>query len=297
MGVQPKNPSAGSCPPAGRFAPSPTGPLHIGSLYTALASYLDARALGLRWRVRLDDLDVARNDPEAPSRILHTLEAHGLHWDGDMQRQSERIDRYMHALDELDKAGETFFCTCSRKDLAEAPVYPGRCRNCRTPVADAAIRVLARQAAVTYTDLIQGRQRVSLNRNVGDFVVRRRDGLIAYQLATAVDDGAPEIVRVLRGSDLLPSTPRQMHLMQLLGLQVPVYAHAPVLLNSAGQKWSKQTGAPPVNDDKPTANIRDCLALMGMEPPELELEALLEWAQSHWDIRRLRPDRTRTDAP
>lgn len=271
---------------AGRFAPSPTGPLHIGSLYAALASFLDARAQGLAWRLRLDDLDQPRSQPKAAQRILCTLEAHGLHWDGAVQRQSERLERYEAALARLQRAGQVFFCTCSRKQLRSHSIYPGSCRNRLRPVAEAAVRVRVDEAVCEFTDLVQGRQRFRLAETVGDFVVKRRDGLFAYQLATAVDDGDPDIVRVVRGRDLLDNTPRQLHLMRLLGRKAPAYGHIPVLLSPAGEKWSKQTQAPEVDDRRPAANLRTCLALLGLSPPHLGLAELLQWAVAHWRQRR-----------
>ena len=272
---------------AGRFAPSPTGPLHIGSLYTALASFLDARAEGIAWRLRFDDLDEPRNQPGAEARILRSLETHGLHWDGPVARQSERLDRYQAALVTLQRQAKTFYCTCSRKALSESPIYPGHCRERVTPVPNAGIRVRVDDAALEFTDLVQGRQRTRLDQTVGDFVIKRRDGPFAYQLATAVDDGDPSIVRVLRGRDLLATTPRQLHLMALLGLSAPTYAHIPVLLNRAGEKWSKQTGAPPISDQTPQANIRACLTLLGLQPPDLGLEPMLEWAKSRWRLSQI----------
>lgn len=272
---------------AGRFAPSPTGPLHIGSLYAALASFLDARAQGLAWRLRFDDLDQPRNDPNAPRRIQHTLEVHGLHWDGAVQRQSDRLELYEAALAKLRQMGAVFFCTCSRKRLRGHSTYPGTCRSRRSPINGAAVRVRVEEAVSEFTDLVQGRQRSRLAETAGDFVIKRRDGPFAYQLATAVDDGDAGMVRVLRGRDLLENTPRQLHLMALLNLPAPAYAHIPVLLSPALEKWSKQTLAPSVDDRKPAANLRTCLALLGLKPPELDVQELLEWAVEHWDLCRL----------
>ena len=272
---------------SGRFAPSPTGPLHIGSLYTALASFLDARAQGLAWRLRFDDLDEARTDPSAETRILRTLEAHGLHWDGAVQRQSKRLETYEAALAKLQAAGWVFFCTCSRRQLRGHSIYPGRCRRRLTPFPDAAVRVRVDDAVCEFTDLAQGRQRFSLGETTGDFVVKRRDGPFAYQLATAVDDGDADIVRVLRGRDLLQNTPQQLFLMGLLKRKAPAYAHIPVLLNPAREKWSKQTHAPGVDDRQPVANLRTCLSLLGLAPPTLGLQELLRWAVTHWDLGRL----------
>ena len=274
---------------AGRFAPSPTGPLHIGSLYTALASFLDARAQGLAWRLRFDDLDQPRNDPAAPERILRTLDAHGLHWDGAVQRQSDHLELYEAALTKLQQMGKVFFCTCSRQQLQGHSTYPGTCRSRRSPHNGTAVRVRVDAAVCEFADSVQGRQQTRLADSAGDFVIKRRDGPFAYQLATAVDDGDPGIVRVLRGRDLLDNTPRQLYLMALLNLEAPAYAHIPVLLSPALEKWSKQTLAPSVDDRKPDANLRTCLALLGLKPPELELQALLEWAVAHWDLRRLGP--------
>ena len=278
---------------AGRFAPSPTGPLHIGSLYTALASFLDAYAEGLEWRLRFDDLDEPRNQPGAESSILRSLEAHGLHWDGPVERQSERLDLYQAALKTLGRKAKTFHCTCSRKSLAGSPIYPGHCRERTAPIANAAIRVRVDETPLEFTDLVQGRQQTRLDQTIGDFVIKRRDGPFAYQLATAVDDGDAGIVRVLRGRDLLANTPRQLHLMALLDLPAPAYAHVPVLLNREGQKWSKRTGAPAINEQTPCANLRACLTLLGMGPPDLDLGPLLEWAKAHWNLSRVgKQDRT-----
>ena len=282
---------------AGRFAPSPTGPLHIGSLYTALASFLDARAEGLAWRLRFDDLDEPRNQPGAEPRILRSLEAHGLHWDGPVERQSERLGVYQAALETLRRKAKTFHCTCSRKALAGSPIYPGHCREQIAPIPNAAIRVRVDDAALQFTDLVQGRQQTRLDLTVGDFIIKRRDGPFAYQLATAVDDGDPSIVRVLRGQDLLANTPRQLHLMALLDLPAPTYAHIPVLLNRTGQKWSKQTGAPAVNDQTPSANLRTCLTLFGLRPPDLDLDPLIEWAKTQWQLSRIGRQSQRYDPP
>ena len=282
---------------AGRFAPSPTGPLHIGSLYTALASFLDAHAECLAWRLRFDDLDAPRNQPGAESRILRSLEVHGLQWDGPVERQSERLDLYQRALEALRRKAKTFHCTCSRKALAGSPIYPGHCRDQIAPIPNAAIRVRVDDTALEFTDLVQGHQRTRLDLTVGDFIIKRRDGPFAYQLATAVDDGDPSIVRVLRGQDLLANTPRQLHIMAMLGLPAPTYAHIPVLLNRAGQKWSKQTGAPAVNDHRPLANLRVCLTLLGLQPPDLDLEPLVEWAKFHWRLSRVSNRNQRFDPP
>ncbi len=273
---------------AGRFAPSPTGPLHLGSLLAATASYLDARAEGVAWRVRLDDLDRARNQPSAERDILTALEHHGLWWDGPVMRQSEHEERYRAALDRLAADGRLFYCRCSRSRLAGHRVYPGTCRAHTRPRRDSAARVRVKQAVIEFQDRVQGFQRHDLARETGDFVVLRRDGIVAYQLATAVDDGDPGITRVIRGRDLLENTPRQVFLMQCLDLPVPVYAHVPLLVNAAGQKLSKQTYAPPLDLSRPRENLRRVLSILGLgaladDPPD-SCEALLAQAATRFSV-------------
>lgn len=271
---------------AGRFAPSPTGPLHLGSLLAAAASYLDARSAGDAWRLRFDDLDVPRNDPAAVESITTTLQAHGLIWDGPVLHQSENLAAYEEALRKLAAMGLLFYCTCSRRELAGETVYPGTCRNFREPRPDSAIRVVVGAVPIEFADRIQGPQRCRLDQTVGDFVVRRRDGLVAYQLATAVDDGGHDITSVVRGADLLDNTPRQIYLMQLLGLIPPRYAHIPVLLNPDGSKLSKQTMAPPVDPARASENLLRSFRLLGMRPPPdapgWGVEQILSWGVSHW---------------
>ena len=273
---------------AGRFAPSPTGPLHLGSLYVALASFLDARSRNHDWLVRMDDLDEPRTDPQAESSILRTLESHGLRWDRSVQRQSARLGAYGSALAELRAGGRLFYCTCSRQDLRRAPVYPGTCRNRTAPVANAAIRVRVDDAAPRFADLLRGEQVTPLRLTIGDFIVRRRDGIVAYQLAAALDDSEPEIATVVRGRDLLDNTPRQLHLMTLLERPHPRYAHLSLIVDRTGQKLSKQAGARPVDFSTPLDNIRICLGFLGMnDPPDTDLEGLLKWAVARWNLARI----------
>ncbi len=273
---------------AGRFAPSPTGPLHLGSLYVALASFLDARSRNHDWLVRLDDLDRPRNDPEAETGILRSLEAHGLCWDGAVGRQSARLAVYRSAIAELRARRSLFYCTCTRRELRGQPVYPGTCRARTVPLSDAAIRVRVDDATPRFTDLVQGEQATPLSLTVGDFIVERRDGIIAYQLATALDDSEPEIATVVRGRDLLDNTPRQIYLMTLLGRTRPRYAHLPLILDPTGRKLSKQTGAAPVDATVPRENIRTCLGFLGLdEPPDADLEGLLNWAVARWSLARI----------
>jgi glutamyl-Q tRNA(Asp) synthetase len=271
---------------AGRFAPSPTGPLHMGSLLAATASYLDARSRGMQWRVRLDDLDEPRSEAGADRAILQALERHGLHWDGPVSRQSAHGEHYARALEQLAAAGMLFYCSCSRKELRGLDIYPGTCRARHNPRGDCAIRIRVDDAVIDFDDLLQGPQHTDLAASSGDFVVRRRDGLIAYQLATAVDDGAADITRVIRGRDLLDSTPRQIFLMQRLGLAVPQYGHIRVLLNPLGQKLSKRTHAPPLDLSHPADNLAAVLALLGQTPvPESsDPRALLAHAEAQFDL-------------
>jgi glutamyl-Q tRNA(Asp) synthetase len=237
--------------------------LHLGSLLAATASYLDARVHGLAWQVRLDDLDRPRNEPGAEQAILQALERHGLYWDGPVVRQSDHVDRYLGALARLSDKGLLFHCSCSRKNLAAHAVYPGTCREQRQPRWNTSVRVRVDDAQVDFEDLVQGPQRDALARSTGDFVVRRRDGVIAYQLATAVDDGDAQITRVIRGRDLLENTPRQIFLMRCLDLEVPQYGHIPLIVNAAGQKLSKQTGARALDVDRPIDNLIRVLRGLG----------------------------------
>lgn len=275
----------------GRFAPSPTGPLHWGSLFTAVVSYLDARANDGVWQLRIDDLDAPRSEPGAADAIQRCLDAHGLWWDGATDYQSQHRERYEHALDTLDTMQRLFLCTCSRRDLA-GRAYPGTCRH-RTSSAlaearagrdNSALRVRVDPAPLRFTDRFAGPRMHPLAAECGDFVVRRRDGLVAYQLATAVDDGATEMTHVVRGRDLLDSTARQIALMDLLGLARPSYGHIPLLVDQQGSKLSKQHGAAPVEIRNATDNLARVLLWLGIPtPPSLgSPQTLLAWATQCW---------------
>lgn len=291
--------SAGAGQGGGRFAPSPTGPLHRGSLLAATASYLDARHRKVPWRVRFDDLDVPRNQPGAEAAILRCLQAHGLHWDGPVDRQSEHLQTYADALERLESAGVLFYCRCSRRRLRDAGAYPGTCRAHTRPRPDSAVRIRVDRAVIEFHDLIQGHQHQDLAASGGDFVVRRRDGIVAYQLATAVDDGAPDVARVIRGRDLLGTTPRQIFLMERLGLGVPDYGHIPLLLNASGQKLSKQTHAPPLNDRDAPANLVQVLRILGLapDPDAAGCEALLAEAVRRFSLQSVSATDVRESGP
>jgi glutamyl-Q tRNA(Asp) synthetase len=287
-------------PPAfpyiGRFAPSPTGPLHLGSLVAALASWLDARAAGGRWLVRMEDLDRPRCEPGAADTILRQLEAYGLHWDGSVMLQSRRDEAYAAALDQLKSTGHAYPCACTRSQLAAAPrnregetIYPGTCRNGLPPGAVArARRVRVPDVSTRFHDRIHGDLQQNLAREVGDFIVRRADGLFAYQLAVVVDDAFQGVTHVVRGADLLWNTPRQLYLQALLGLPTPAYAHVPLVTNAAGQKLSKQNLAPALPEAGCGEVLAEALAALGHPPPSelggAEPAELLAWASAHWQI-------------
>ena len=281
--------------PAGRFAPSPTGPLHFGSLFAALGSYLDARARGGRWIVRIEDVDEPRTQPGATGSILATLEHCGLEWDGAVEVQSRRKAFYKDALDRLRAAGHAYPCGCTRKEIADsalaldgARIYPGTCRHgLASGRTERAWRVRTDGATIEVEDRLQGRIAQSLEREVGDFVLFRADGYFAYQLAVVVDDAAQGITDIVRGADLLDSTARQIHLQRLLGLPTPTYLHLPVAVNPAGEKLSKQTEAQAAGPEA----IAAALAFLGHAPPA-ELRAapakeLVAWGIAHWDSARL----------
>ena len=281
--------------PAGRFAPSPTGPLHFGSLVAALGSYLDARARGGRWMVRLEDVDEPRTQPGAAESILATLEHCGFEWDGAVEVQSRRKAFYKDALDRLRAAGHAYPCGCTRKEIADsalapdgARIYPGTCRHgLASGRTERAWRVRTEGAMIEVEDRLQGRIAQSLGREVGDFVLFRADGYFAYQLAVVVDDAAQGITDIVRGADLLDSTARQIHLQRLLGLPTPTYLHLPVAVNPAGEKLSKQTEAQAAGP----AAIAAALAFLGHAPPAALRAApakeLVAWGIAHWDSARL----------
>lgn len=281
-----------SAPYRGRFAPSPTGPLHLGSLIAALASWLDARHCGGSWLVRMEDLDPPREEPGAARRILHSLECHGLHWDGDVMWQGSRGTAYAEALEALAAGGHLFRCNCTRQMLGPGGACAGRCRERQADIAEPwAVRVsVPADCRIEFRDRLQGPQVAALGRELPDFVVRRKDGLDAYQLAVVVDDASQGITDVVRGSDLLDSTPRQILLQQLLGYDEPVYCHLPVITNAQGQKLSKQNRAPALNDHRPAANLRRALRFLRQEPPPEQLREvgeLLTFALRHWDLGRV----------
>jgi glutamyl-Q tRNA(Asp) synthetase len=282
----------------GRFAPSPTGPLHFGSLVAAVASYLDARAQGGEWIVRMEDLDPPREQPGAADAILRTLETYGLEWDGPVMYQSRRSEFYEAALAKLTSLGWLYPCACTRKEIAdsampgiEGPVYPGRCRHGLGGREIRAWRVRTNQEEIAFEDAIQGRPSQILERDIGDFILKRADGLYAYQLAVVIDDADQGITHVLRGADLLDSTPRQIYLQQRLSLPHPVYAHVPLAVNAQGEKLSKQTLAAPLQAERPGHALWLALDFLHQQPPhelaQADLTDLWTWALANWNIKRI----------
>ena len=283
----------------GRFAPSPTGLLHIGSLLTALASYADARAQGGRWLVRMEDLDPPREMAGAADDILRTLEAFGFEWDGGVAYQSRRYDLYHEALGRLKAKGLVYPCDCSRKDWqavaragADGFVYNGCCAGLdpqralhKTP----AWRVRVPDEIIGFDDAVVGHYAQNLAHDIGDFVLLRADGFWAYQLAVVADDAAQGITHIVRGQDLLVSTPRQLWLQRALGAPEPHYAHLPLLVNGAGQKWSKQTLAPALDLGAREALLRQVMAYLKLPAaPEVgRPQDLLAWAVRHWDMAKV----------
>jgi glutamyl-Q tRNA(Asp) synthetase len=286
----------------GRFAPSPTGPLHFGSLVAALASYCDARAAGGEWLLRIEDVDEPRSRPGAEAQILTALERYGFEWDGPLTRQSDRVSLYEEALARLQRDGLAYACACTRRVLETAPlgpagerVYPGTCRCGPLPSRSGrrphAWRVRVDDAVRVCNDRLQAALRQELARDVGDFVVKRADGLFAYQLAVVVDDAQQGITDVVRGADLLSSTPRQILLQELLALPTPAYLHVPIAINPAGEKLSKQTRAAPL-PDAPLPALLAAWRFLDQPPPPGRPASVPEfwaWACASWQVARLPP--------
>lgn len=286
----------------GRFAPSPSGPLHFGSLVAALGSFLSVRARGGEWLLRIDDVDPPRKVPGAADGILRSLENYRLLWDGPVLYQSQRFDAYEAALAWLAADGSSYPCGCTRREIsAVSPnhLYPGTCRNGLPPGRQArALRVYCDEQDLCFNDSLQGRQCRRLGRDIGDFIVKRADGLYAYHLATTLDDAFQQVTEVVRGADLLDATFPQLYLQQLLGLPRPAYLHLPVAVTAAGKKLSKQTHARPIDDSPPGEALGRALTFLGHPPPE-DLHGaapgeLLDWAINHWQPARLPCSKTIT---
>jgi len=273
----------------GRFAPSPTGSLHLGSLVAALGSFIDARRSKGRWLVRMEDLDAARTLPGCADEILRTLEAFGLEWDGEVEYQSTRTRYYAEALDALRARGVAFQCSCSRRERLLDAGYPGTCREGPRRAGPTATRFRVEDVIVAFEDRVQGSCQFEL-RERGDVIVRRRDGAYAYQLAVVVDDALQGVTDVVRGADLLDSTPWQIALQRTLGFETPRYAHLPLVLEPRGEKLAKSRRSVGLGARAPGAELWDALALLQQKPPAtLKLESpavVVDWALSAWDPAR-----------
>lgn len=283
-------------PYIGRFAPSPTGPLHFGSLVAAVASYLQARSKDGKWLLRIEDIDPPRELAGASDEIVEALQRYGFDWDGDIIFQSENEAAHTAALSSLIDQGLAYRCRCSRRDLADVPrgplgvIYPGSCRNgCDS--GEAAIRVRTNDAEIAFEDELQGHIAQQLESESGDFVIRRRDGLVAYHLAVVVDDEIQGVTEVVRGIDLIESTPRQIYLQQLLGYRTPSYIHIPVITHADGDKLSKLTGAPGIPLDAVSKTLCAALHVLQQNPPrELSSAPLSDiwfWARETWQMEKL----------
>lgn len=287
----------------GRFAPSPTGPLHKGSLVAAVASYLEAKKQNGQWLIRMEDVDESRNVKGAADKILRSLEAYGFEWDEEVIYQTQRKQAYTDALQQLKDLKLIYPCTCSRKDLKilaelgqlkNSPmgyIYPGTCINKSfdTLINDNyATRIKTSASVISFQDSLQGKYSQQLNTDSGDFIIQRRDSLFAYQLAVVVDDAMQNITHVVRGIDLIDSTPRQIYLQHCLNLPALKYTHLPVILNSLGEKLSKQTGAKGIGEKANIPLLIDCLRFLGQQPPENlkneSLKTVWQWAEEHWKL-------------
>lgn len=290
-------------PYIGRFAPSPTGPLHFGSLVSALASYLDAHHNRGQWLLRMEDLDPPREQPGAAAAILQSLEEHGLYWDGEVTYQSQRLEVYQEHLLQLQEAGLVYACDCTRQDLAAmGGIYNGRCRTravnrsndhaLRLKLYDLPTESHRADGLLVFQDLVQGRQEQNLRSEAGDQIVKRKDGLFAYQLAVVVDDIAQQITHIIRGSDLLEVSARQIFLYQLFKARVPQFGHVTLVAHSDGQKLSKQNFAPALNSAVAGGNIWRALAFLGQNPPQELAGAspaeLLLWGKKHWQLTNIK---------
>lgn len=276
----------------GRFAPTPSGYLHFGSLVAALASYLDARSVGGQWLMRMEDLDPPREVAGAQRAILETLERYGFEWDGQLVTQSHRHDAYQEIINRWFSHGLAYACTCSRKQLEPFQgVYPGTCRNAGHSPDNAAIRIRVPELLYRFEDRVQGSFQQHLGREVGDFVIRRRDGFYAYQLAVVIDDALQGVTDIVRGADLLDSTPRQLYLQELLGLRQPRYLHVPLIIQPDGNKLGKSYRSPPLTPDQATPLLLRALRALGQQPGTELLHAspreLLNWGIAHWEATQI----------
>jgi len=289
----------------GRFAPSPTGPLHCGSLVTAVASYFQAKFNHGQWLVRIEDIDNQRKQKGASELILKTLEAHHLHWDSDVSYQSSNLESYYQAITQLQALNKVYRCQCSRKtiqhniesqthsiDKAQASIYPGTCRDMNHPIDQPhSLRLLGSKQVIDFKDILQGDQFMNIEQQ-DDFVIQKLDGNVTYQLAVAIDDAQQNITEVVRGVDLMNSTPKQIWIMSLLDYQAPQYCHLPLVCNRNGQKLSKHTGAASLDNTKAASQLWYALSFLNQAPPDelqnTSIQELHNWAIQNWAISKIR---------
>ena len=273
----------------GRFAPSPSGPLHFGSLIAALASYLQAKSNNGKWLLRIEDVDTPRTVPGADKVILKQLENLGLYWDGEIVYQSQNTERYQSVFNVLQNINMIFPCSCSRKELDNS-TYPGTCRKgTNKKLTHYSQRLIVEDKEIGFHDLLQGYYSQSLKKDVGDFVLKRRDDIFTYHLAVVIDDADQNISEIVRGVDLLDSTPRHIYLQNLLQLNTPDYLHLPIAVNNQGNKLSKQTNAQSIDINSPLKTIYDALKFLGQSPPNdlSDKESLLNWSIQNWQPEKL----------
>ena len=278
----------------GRFAPSPTGPLHLGSLYAALASFLHARACQGQWLLRIDDIDSPREVAGASESIIDTLQSFGLHWDGPIVNQSSHLENYQSIIDQLITQKQVYPCTCSRKSLSalDMHVYPGICRHLQDQKPPYSLRLKSTECEISFDDELQGPQKSNFSQQHGDFIIKRKDGITAYQLAVVIDDHLQNISHVVRGFDLLDSTPKQIALQNILGFNTPHYCHFPIIIDPQGNKLSKQQCAQAVSAETPQKTLFLLLELLQQNPPSqlktASVQEIISWGIEHWQLSPLK---------
>ena len=275
----------------GRFAPTPSGPLHFGSIIAALGSYLQARTHHGDWLVRIEDIDQPRAKPGADKKILEQLERLGMYWDDQVVYQSSRTTLYQSALEKLDSENLVFPCSCTRKDVLNKP-YPGTCRKTTSNnKTNPSYRLITNNKLIKIKDKLQGVYSQRLETDVGDFIIKRADGLFAYHLAVVVDDAEQGVTEIVRGNDLLDSTPCQIYLQQLLGLSTPDYLHLPLAVDNTGNKLSKASDAEVANTNDPVITLLQALDFLGQMPPaqlsNSSVEDVMKWATKNWDLKKI----------
>lgn len=276
----------------GRFAPSPSGPLHFGSLVAALGSYLQAKAQQGTWLVRMEDLDPPREMDGAADLILRTLEAYGLHWDGSVMYQSQRHDAYQAQIEHWLTHYQAYYCQCTRKQIKQSGgFYSGTCRDKHLSANDTSVRLTMAEPITEFTDLLHGTIQINPELAKEDFIIKRRDGLFAYNLAVVLDDIEQGITEVVRGADLIEPTGRQISLYKLFNKPEVSYLHLPLALGADGNKLSKQNHAPAITLDNPRPTLLAALHFLGMSPDNdvksASLDEILTWATKNWQINRL----------